>query len=94
MDKEELKKLANLARIEIDDKDSESLQGDMKAILKYISQIQEVSGENEEDAPAVGLLHNVMREDENPHEAGIYTEVLLEAAPAREGDYVKVKKIL
>ena len=41
----------------------------------------------------VGVL-NVMREDKDPHEAGLYTEKILEQAPAREGDYIKVKKIL
>ena len=39
-------------------------------------------------------MRNVMREDANPHESGIYTEKMLEQAPAREGNYIKVKKIL
>ncbi len=39
-------------------------------------------------------LRNVMRPDENPHEAGIFTEALLSAAPAREGNRLLVKKIL
>ncbi len=35
-----------------------------------------------------------MRDDADPHEAGLYTEDLLKAAPGRDGNYVKVKKIL
>ena len=35
-----------------------------------------------------------MRDDVNPRESGTYTEVLVSAAPAREGDFVRVKKIL
>jgi hypothetical protein len=35
-----------------------------------------------------------MREDGEPHESGIYTQKILEQAPAREKDYIKVKKIL
>ena len=42
---------------------------------------------------SVGVL-NVMREDVNPHESGLYTEKILEQAPTREGNYIKVKKIL
>lgn len=41
-----------------------------------------------------GVGVNVMREDTEPHESGIYTEKLLSAAPQREGQYIKVKKIL
>ena len=35
-----------------------------------------------------------MREDSNPHEPGVYTEDLLNLAPERAGQYVKVQKIL
>jgi Asp-tRNA(Asn)/Glu-tRNA(Gln) amidotransferase C subunit len=35
-----------------------------------------------------------MRGDEEFHESGIYTEKILEQAPAKEGGYIKVKKIL
>ena len=38
--------------------------------------------------------HNVMREDENPHESGIYTEILLSAAPARKGNRIAVKQVI
>lgn len=41
-----------------------------------------------------GVGVNVMREDGEPHESGLYTEKLLSAAPQREGQYIKVKKIL
>ena len=62
----------------------------------------EVSGEEIEKDPSrrgeaeaeVGKLRNVMREDENPYEKGLYTEKLLEEAPEREENFVKVKKIL
>ncbi len=35
-----------------------------------------------------------MREDGVGHDSGIHTEALLSAVPAREGNYLKVKKIL
>jgi Asp-tRNA(Asn)/Glu-tRNA(Gln) amidotransferase C subunit len=40
------------------------------------------------------LLRNVMREDEPTNHSGEYTEAILQNAPAREGDWLKVKKIL
>ena len=37
---------------------------------------------------------NVMREDGEPHEGGIYTEKMLSQAPKRKGNFLEVKKIL
>ena len=39
-------------------------------------------------------MRNVMREDAGAHERGKYTEVLLSAAPAREGNRVAVKQVI
>ena len=39
-------------------------------------------------------LRNVLREDSKPHETGIYTDKLLEQAPNKGNNYIKVKKIL
>ncbi len=50
-------------------------------------------------SPAIGLntagsLHNVMREDEVGYESGENTEAIVEEFPRKEGNYLKVKKIL
>lgn len=90
---EEIENLAALARIELGDEEKEKLQKDVGAILEYISQIKEAAAESAEGV-SNGAPVNVMREDTNPHESGVYTDVLLSAAPQREGDYIRVKKIL
>jgi len=92
MDSRELEKLKMLARLSIADEELQMLQKDLGAILEYISKIREVRTD-------VGALlmdehRNVFREDEGPHETGIYTKILLQEAPNHEGSYVKVKKIL
>ncbi len=84
--------LAGLARIAISDSEKEVLRHDLEEILAYVSQVKEVAVDV--PAPEVGMLRNVMREDENAHEGGIFTEALLSAAPAREGSRLLVKKIL
>lgn len=43
---------------------------------------------------SVGEIRNVFREDKNPHLSGEFTEDLLAEAPQRQGEFVKVKKIL
>jgi aspartyl-tRNA(Asn)/glutamyl-tRNA(Gln) amidotransferase subunit C len=89
--KDDVKKLANLARIKLADGEEEKLVEDMGNILGYVEQIQKVSGSLPQEKLDV---RNVLREDANPHETGIHTEALLAEAPQREGEYVKVKKIL
>jgi aspartyl-tRNA(Asn)/glutamyl-tRNA(Gln) amidotransferase subunit C len=93
MDSKELKKLAHLARIGIGDGELEGLQKDLEQILTYVSQIQKVT-KNSSVFNDMIELRNVMRKDENPHEAGLYSDALLQSVPQTEKEYVKVKKIL
>ena len=94
MDKEKVLSLAKLARIEIGDEEAESLAREFGTILGYVGEVKEAAtDQHSNNLENVGVL-NVMREDGEPHESGIYTEKILEQAPAREGNYIKVKKIL
>lgn len=91
----DIEKLGNLARIKLSDEEKKGLKIDIESILGYVSEIQEVSSDLDRDMSFdKGQLINVMREDEEPHESGLYTEKILNEVPQREGDYVKVKKIL
>jgi len=94
MDKEKVLNLAKLARIEVGDDEAENLTREFDAILNYVGEVKSAKV-----SPLVldfqgETLINVMREDTNPHESGLYTKKILEQAPAREGDYIKVKRIL
>lgn len=93
MKKEDIEHLAKLSRIAVSDEEASALAEDITSILGYVSEIETATAEK---APVkeVGALYNVMREDKDPHEAGLFTEDLLKAAPDRQGQYVKVKKIL
>ena len=93
MKKEEVQKLADMARIDITDTESASLAEDITAIIGYVSEIDHITSETGV-VKKVGAVHNIMREDEAPHEAGMYTDDLLDSAAGREGQYIKVKKIL
>lgn len=86
--------LAKLARIDIDEKEAESLSHEFDVILNYVGEIK-----NTKVLPLISdsqgkTLGNIMREDVKPHESGIYTKKVLEQAPMNEGYYIKVKKIL
>jgi aspartyl-tRNA(Asn)/glutamyl-tRNA(Gln) amidotransferase subunit C len=93
MNRDDIQRLAALARIELTDTEAEQFAPEVSSILGYVSDIKEITGDAPEEK-VIGALYNVMREDMNPHEPGLYTEDLLTAAPGRDGQYVKVKKIL
>lgn len=93
MKREDVEHLAKLARIEVRDDEATAYAEKITSILGYVSAIEEITG-SKEGEKKVGPLFNVMREDENPHEPGIYTEDLLALAPSRDGEYLKVKKII
>lgn len=90
---DEVKKLAALVRISIDDADLEKFTKEFDAILGYIGQLEklELPLEVGTEKP---LLRNVMRTDGEPHEAGTHTEALAAQFPAREGDALSVKQII
>jgi aspartyl-tRNA(Asn)/glutamyl-tRNA(Gln) amidotransferase subunit C len=94
MNKEKVLKLAKLARIKLDDAEAEKLSGEFESILKYVSEVKALGGEIKDKKSSDFPLRNIMREDGEGHESGIYTEKMLSQAPLREGNYLKVKKIL
>lgn len=89
---EEIDKLAKLARLEIPAEEKETLRKEVEEILDYVGQIQKLSPK--EPPKEVGIVHNVFREDKNPHQTGEFTDALLANASEKENGYVKVKKIL
>lgn len=89
----EVKKLAALARIRVEDADLDQFTKEFDAILAYVGQLAQL------DLPQSSLegkplLRNVMREDGEPHAPGIYTTKLVEQFPAHEGDALSVKQII
>lgn len=87
----DVRTLASLARLEVSDDELKRLEKEIPDILKFVETIQKVSASAPQSKEP---LINVMREDENPHEGGIYTEALLKAAPARVGNRIAVKQVL
>ena len=96
MNSEKVLNLPKLARIEMSENEAESLSHEFDSILNYVGEIKNAGLKindlefKKEEFP----VRNIMREDDKSHDSGIYTEKILEQAPAREGDYIKVKKIL
>ncbi|OHA89273.1 MAG: hypothetical protein A3C70_00140 [Candidatus Zambryskibacteria bacterium RIFCSPHIGHO2_02_FULL_43_14] len=95
MDAKKVLDLAKLARIEIGYEEAESLSHEFDAILGYVGEVKGVSKADNLKLKADSFpIRNIMRNDKDPHETSFYTENILGQAPAREGNYIRVKKIL
>ncbi|MCA9352585.1 Asp-tRNA(Asn)/Glu-tRNA(Gln) amidotransferase subunit GatC [Patescibacteria group bacterium] len=93
MNAEDIRALAELSRLELNDEDIESYRKDFDGILRYISTINSVSVDSYDETVRSDTT-NMMRDDNISYTPGDYTEVLLEAAPKRAGEYVQVDKVL
>jgi len=89
--KVDVRALATLARMDVPDEELKKLETELPAILKFVEAIQSVKVEKTERNPT---LRNVMREDVEPHESGIYTEKLLAQAPAKKDGRLVVKQVI
>lgn len=88
--KEDLHNLSTLARITITEEESEKMLADMQAILGYVSEINEVSGDVTREK---GSHYNIVRDDVVTRTSDNAQEILTEA-PAIEDGYVKVAQVL
>ena len=89
---EEVKKVANLARLELNENEINNHSEQLGKILQYIKQLEEI---NTDDVPcttrAIEVI-NVFRKDVKKNSD--CTEELLELGPSIEDKYFKVPKII
>jgi len=90
----DINNLAELARMDISDDQAKDLADSIGSILDYVESVEEVAEDSEGGEPEVGSVHNVMREDSDPHEPGEYRQQLLAEAPDTEGGNIVVPPIL
>jgi aspartyl-tRNA(Asn)/glutamyl-tRNA(Gln) amidotransferase subunit C len=84
--------LADLARIATSEEEAAALATDMDSILGYVQAVEQIAADIPQDTrPA---LRNVFREDEVTNTSGEYTSSIVAQFPEKEGDALKVQKIL
>jgi aspartyl-tRNA(Asn)/glutamyl-tRNA(Gln) amidotransferase subunit C len=89
---EEVKKLAALARIRVEDKELEKFTREFDAILAYVGQLEKLELSNEKETKPA--LRNVMRKDGEPNTPGMYTEKVVKQFPASDKNALIVKQII
>lgn len=86
-------KLARLARLQLTEEELHKYSDELTAILKYVEQLSSVDTKGVEPTSQVTGLTDVTREDE-VIDYGTSQEDLLKNLPAREKNYIKVKRVL
>lgn len=90
---ESIKHLAELSDFSLSDEEIESLSKDLKGIIGYISQLDELNTDNISPTYQVFEMENVWREDKIvPQEAG--RDQLLALTKEVEDRQIKVPKVL
>lgn len=93
LSKEEVKKVAKLARVELSEDEVTKFQTQLSGILEYIDQLGEVKTEGVEETAQVTGLENVFRPDEVKDCPEDQRQATLEQAPETVANLVKVKSV-
>ena len=89
---EEVKKVAYLARLELNDNEISYHAEQLEKILEYIKQLESIDTVDVPVTTRAIEVSNIFRKDENKNTD--CKEELLELAPSREEKYFKVPKII
>ena len=90
--KEEVKKVAKLARLELNEDEINNHAGQLEKILDYIKQLEKINTDNVPCTTRAIEVVNVFRKDEKKEYDN--SEELLNLAPSKENNFFKVPKIL
>jgi aspartyl-tRNA(Asn)/glutamyl-tRNA(Gln) amidotransferase subunit C len=93
LNREDVLKLAQLARLELTDEEVEEFAGELSEILQYVEQLGSVEVSGLKPTQQVTGLSNVTREDEI-QDYGYKPEDLLKNVPEVKDSMIKVKRML
>jgi aspartyl-tRNA(Asn)/glutamyl-tRNA(Gln) amidotransferase subunit C len=91
--REDVLKLAQLARISLTDEEVDNYAEELSAILGYVEQLSTVDVEGLAPTNQVTGLTNVMREDD-VRDYGYTPADLLKIVPNTQADQIKVKRMI
>ena len=89
---DEVKKVAHLARLELNENEINNHAEQLEKILEYVKQLEKIDTDDVNCTTRAIEVINVFRKDEKKfYEC---TEEILELGPSREDKYFKVPKIM
>jgi len=90
--REEVRKVALLGRLELSENEEASFSADLDRILTYVEMLNELDTSSVEPTAHVASIEAPFRDDQVTNSPN--TEALVAGAPARDGTYFKVPKII
>lgn len=93
LSREDVLKLAGLAKLNLTDDEIEKFQTELSEILGYVEQLSEVDVTGLAPTTQVTGLTNITRKDE-VRNYGMDQQALLKNVPARQGNDIKVRRVL
>ena len=92
INRDEVKKVAHLARLELNDSEVDNHAKQLEKILEYINQLEKIDTKNVPCTTRAIEVINAFRKDENKDYS--HTEELLDLAPSRVDKFFKVPKFI
>ncbi|PIR41251.1 MAG: Asp-tRNA(Asn)/Glu-tRNA(Gln) amidotransferase GatCAB subunit C [Candidatus Yanofskybacteria bacterium CG10_big_fil_rev_8_21_14_0_10_46_23] len=93
--KEDIKHIAGLARLRLTAQEEEDYTKEVASILNFVDQLQAVKTDNISPLYQVTEIENVLRPDGQPYPSDrVKTSALVDLAPDKDKNYVRVKAIL
>jgi len=92
VDADTVRRIAHLARLEVPDEEIEHLRGELNAILAFVEQLAELDVAAVE--PMTSAMPMQMKKRPDVVTDGGDAEAILKNAPAREGDFFLVPKVV
>jgi aspartyl-tRNA(Asn)/glutamyl-tRNA(Gln) amidotransferase subunit C len=92
VDSTTVKRVARLARIAVSDAEAEALKADLNAILGFVEQLNEVDVSGVE--PMTAVVAMTMKKRPDAVTEGDQADKILANAPAREGNFFAVPKVV
>ena len=92
VDEGTVRRIARLARIEVTDAEAKALEKELSGILAWVRQLDEVDTRGVE--PMMRVVAMTLKKREDRVTDGAIADDILNNAPAREGPYFAVPKVV
>ena len=92
IDKNQVKKVAKLSRISLDDKNLDSLSNDLASILKFVEQLNKLDTNNVK--PLNSIVHKSLELRKDKVNDGKIKEEILKNSPDKNEDFFIVPKVV
>ena len=92
IDKNQVKKVAKLSRISLDDRKLESLSKDLDSILKFVEQLNKLETKNTE--PLTSIVDKTLESRKDKIDDGKIKDQILKNSPDKNEEFFIVPKVV